>query len=113
MSFSEFSIVYITFPNEVEAKKLAKKLVQENLVNFANVMPLMQTYYREIKGAVELDAEVMVMAKIRTSQAEEIIGYISEQHPVNSAPEIYTVPISHMSSLLADNLKANLKSRKS
>lgn len=83
--------------------------MQEDLVNFANVMPLMQTYYREISGAVQLDAEVMVMAKIRTSQAAEIIGYIGEQHPYNTAPEIFAVPISHMSSLLEDNLKANLK----
>lgn len=83
--------------------------MEKNLANFANVMPLMQTYYREIGGAVELDPEVMVMAKIRTSQAQKIIEYIGEQHPYNSAPEILAVPISHMSSLLADNLKANLK----
>lgn len=85
--------------------------MKENLVNFANVMPLMQTYYREINGDVELDAEVMVMAKVRTCLAQEVIDYIGELHPYNSAPEILAVPISHMSSLLADNLKAILKKK--
>lgn len=70
-----------------------RKLVEEQLANFVNIMPAMLTLYRESKGKdVELDAEVMVIGKIRTKEASKIIDFVTVEHPYD-APEIFTVPV--------------------
>ena len=75
-------------------------MVEERLANFVNVIPSMVTLYREKDNPdIEMDAETMLMAKIRTKQATSIIDFVTKQHPYDVA-EIYTVPVSGRSQVL-------------
>ncbi|KAJ6216500.1 hypothetical protein RDWZM_007657 [Blomia tropicalis] len=105
----EFAMLYITFPNEMEAKKIAKQLVEQSMANFVNVMPVMSTFYRENNSQkIEVDTESLLMAKILSKKASSIIEHVTMNHPYELA-EIYAVPILQLNKPLTDCLKSNLK----
>lgn len=57
----------------------------------------------------QIDAEILMMAKIRSTLAKNILEMVDRLHPYD-LPEMYTVPIDQMNSTLRKYLDDNLAS---
>lgn len=55
----------------------------------------------------QIDAEILMMAKIRSTLAKNILEMVDRLHPYD-LPEMYTVPIDQMNSTLRKYLDDNL-----
>lgn len=87
------SIAYITFPDEIVAKKVSHDVVIKKLAACANIIPGITSIY-EWEGKINSDSEVLVMLKTRTSKVNELSKYIRENHPYSVA-EVISVPIEN------------------
>ncbi|XP_039221897.1 protein CutA isoform X2 [Crotalus tigris] len=85
------SAAFVTCPNETVAKDLARALVEQRLAACVNVLPGVTSIYRW-KGAVEEDAEVLLMIKTRSSRVSALAEYVRSVHPYEVA-EVIALPI--------------------
>ncbi|KAM3843754.1 protein CutA [Vipera latastei] len=85
------SAAFVTCPNQTVAKDLARALVEQRLAACVNVLPGVTSIYRW-KGAVEEDAEVLLMIKTRSSRVSALAEYVRSVHPYEVA-EVIAVPI--------------------
>jgi periplasmic divalent cation tolerance protein len=85
------AIVYTTIDNIQDARKIAKTLVEEQLVACVNVIPNIESIYRW-KGKVEEDNEFILIAKTVDDNIEKTIRRIKELHSYE-LPDIIVLPI--------------------
>ncbi|XP_015686851.1 protein CutA isoform X1 [Protobothrops mucrosquamatus] len=88
---NSLSAAFVTCPNETVAKDLARALVEQRLAACVNVLPGVTSIYRW-KGAVEEDAEVLLMIKTRSSRVSALAEYVRSVHPYEVA-EVIALPI--------------------
>jgi len=74
-----YSVVYSTAPTEEAAQIIAQTLVSEKLVACANLLPGVTSVY-QWEGAVQTDAEVVMIMKTRTELVDAVIERIKELH---------------------------------
>ncbi len=84
--------VFITAPNEEEAGKIAKILVEERLCACVNIIPGIRSIYRW-QGKVFDENEVMMIAKTSSAMAPVLVKRVKELHSYE-VPEIICLPIS-------------------
>lgn len=84
-------VVFITSPPE-EGLKLARALVAERLAACVQVIDRVTSVY-EWQGAVEEEAEALLVVKTTEGQVNELSRYLDEHHPYD-VPECVFVPIS-------------------
>jgi periplasmic divalent cation tolerance protein len=72
--------VYLTFPDEATAERLARALVERRLAACVNVLPGARSFYRW-RGAVHAEAEVLAVAKTSTPRLDALIAAVRELHP--------------------------------
>lgn len=72
--------VYLTFPDEVSAERLARVLVERRLAACVNLLPGARSFYRW-QGAVTTEAEVLAVAKTRAERLDALIAAVRELHP--------------------------------
>ena len=87
----EAIVVYITAPNEDEAAKIAKALVEERLAACVNIVRGIRSIYTW-QGKIEDDAEVLMIAKTRRNLFEPFKNRVKELHSY-TVPEIIALPI--------------------
>lgn len=91
-------IVIITCKNTEEATKIAKSLLEKKLVACDKILPPAHSMYLWPPGSgnIEEANEVMLMCKTLESKWE---GVEKEVHTLHSYqnPEIYALPVSHVS----------------
>jgi periplasmic divalent cation tolerance protein len=75
----EIVSVYATFGSEEEARRVARRLVDERLAACANVLAPCHSIYRW-QGKLEEAGEVPVIFKTRADAAERLIARIGELH---------------------------------
>lgn len=84
-------IVSTTLPNEADADRIARAVVEERLAACAQRQgPIQSTYHWQ--GTVEQSTEWYVHCKTAASRAEALIVRIRELHPYE-VPEIIATPI--------------------
>ena len=83
--------VYTTIDNIQDARKIAKTLVEEQLVACVNIMPNIESIYRW-RGKVEEDNEFILIAKTVDDNIEKTIRRIKELHSYE-LPDIIVLPI--------------------
>lgn len=76
--------VYITCPNEVEAKTLAKHLLNLRLIACANIFPIKSLYWWE--ESIKEDSEFALLCKTRKENYDEIKSEVEANHS-------YTTPL--------------------
>ena len=86
------SIIYSTTGDEKEARKIARKLVEEKLVACVNILPKIESIYRW-QGNIEEDSECILLAKTTDKNIERTIQRIKEIHSYD-VPDIVTIPIT-------------------
>nr|XP_002733889.2 PREDICTED: protein CutA homolog [Saccoglossus kowalevskii] len=81
------SAAFVTCPDLDVAKKLARGLLEKELVACVNVIPGITSMYRW-EGKIEEDNEVLLMIKTRTSKVPDVSTYVRENHPFDTAEVI-------------------------
>jgi periplasmic divalent cation tolerance protein len=86
----EVRVALITAPDPETATRIARALVEERLVACVNVVPGVRSIYRW-EGAVEEDAEVLLVVKTRADRTGELVDRVVELHPYD-LPEVVMLP---------------------
>ncbi len=84
-------IVFITAPNEDEAAKIAKSLVEAKLAACVNIIKNIRSIYIW-QGKIEDDTEVLMIAKTQEKLFNALSVKVQELHSY-TVPEIIAFPI--------------------
>lgn len=88
---SQFSLVFVTAPNAVTARRLARAALKARLVACANLVPAVESHYWW-KGKIAKSREVLVLFKTSRKRLRQLERLILEQHPYDT-PEFVSVPL--------------------
>ena len=86
-------VIFCAAPSIVEAKTIARFLVEERLAACVSLMPNVQSIYRW-QGQVEEAEEVLLIIKSRASLWEALRARVMALHPYD-VPELIAFPVSH------------------
>ena len=86
----EVRIAFITAPDLETATGIARALVEERLVACVNLVPGIRSIYRW-EGAVEEDAEVLLVVKTRSARCAALAARVQDLHPYD-VPEVIELP---------------------
>lgn len=84
-------VVYVTAPPE-EAPALARALVERRVAACVNLVPQVRSFYRW-QGAVQDDAEVLLVAKTTRGGFEALRAAVVELHSYD-VPEVIALPLA-------------------
>jgi periplasmic divalent cation tolerance protein len=87
----QYVAVYITAANRAEGTKIARALVQEEIVACVNIFDGITSVFRW-KGNIEEENECFLMAKTRFDRMGDVIERVKDLHSYD-VPEIIAVPI--------------------
>ena len=87
----EFIFIYITFPNEDEARKVSRYLIEKRLIACVNMHPISSLYWWE--GKIADEKEWVVIAKTRSENWETVNKKVEELHSYTT-PCITRIPVS-------------------
>ena len=85
------SIIYSTFGSIEDARRIARTLVEEQLVACVNIIPKVESYYRW-EGKIEDDEEAVILAKTVDKNVKKTIKRIKSLHSYE-LPDIIVLPI--------------------
>ncbi|MBD3670266.1 MAG: divalent-cation tolerance protein CutA [Gammaproteobacteria bacterium] len=88
---SHHQVCLCTCPDQATARKLAASLVEKRLAACVNILPAIESVYMW-KGAIETDAEMLLLIKTSQDKMADLQGHIVDEHPYE-LPEIIAVPI--------------------
>jgi len=77
--YKNLRLVYITTKDELEAKNIGRKLVEDHLAACVNILPGMRSFYRW-EGKVEESQECVLIAKTHYSRMKELTDAVQEMH---------------------------------
>lgn len=86
-----FRIVLSTAGSEEEGARIAKSLVERKLCACVNLAPGVRSFYRW-EGAVQDDAEVLLIMKTTQDKLEALSEHLAEIHSYD-VPEVLAIPI--------------------
>jgi len=87
----EALVVFITAPNEEEAAKIAKVLVEERLVGCVNIIKDIRSIY-SWQGKIEDERELLMILKTRHELFSSLKARVKELHSY-TVPEIIALPV--------------------
>lgn len=87
----DYFVVLITVPNEEEAVKISKTLVEEKLAGCINIIKNIRSIYFW-QGKIEDDSEVLMIIKTRSDLFEELEKRVKSMHSY-TVPEIIGIKI--------------------
>lgn len=88
---TEEIVIFITAPNEEEAAKIARSIVEARLAACANIIRNIRSIY-SWQGNIEDEAEVLMIVKTRRSLFNSLTARVREIHSYD-VPEIIALPI--------------------
>lgn len=88
---SQFSLVLVTAPNAVTARRLARAALTARLVACANLVPAIESHYWW-KGKLAKSREVLVLFKTSRKRLGQLERLILDLHPYET-PEFVAVPL--------------------
>jgi periplasmic divalent cation tolerance protein len=86
----EVRVALITAPDLETGAEIARALVEGRLAACVNLVPGVRSIYRW-EGAVQEDAEVLLVVKTRADRARELVDRVVEIHPYD-LPEVVMLP---------------------
>ena len=84
------SLVYMTVGNKAEAMAIGNELVSHRLAACVNIIDQMNSIYRW-DGEVQIDSEVVMIAKTTSSNVPELIEIVKANHS-SECPCIVSIP---------------------
>jgi len=88
---SDYRLLYVTVADPASGRRLAKRLVEENLAACAHLFPAGSSFYRW-EGNLMEESEMVVVAKTTADRATEAIDRIAEWHDYE-IPCVLSLPI--------------------
>ncbi len=88
---TERVLVISTVGRAEDAERIARELVEKSLVACVNILPGATSVYRW-KGAIERDAECVLLMKTRRERLAELKAALIAIHPYE-VPELIALPI--------------------
>ncbi len=92
MSQQPYQIVLTTCPDQPNAERIARALVEEGLAACVNILPAMHSIYKW-QGKIEYASEHLLLVKSLSKKFSSIRDRILDLHPYE-LPEIVAVPIA-------------------
>jgi len=89
---TDFVLVYVTTPDETEAARIGRAVVERRLAACANIIPLIRSVYRW-EGKMVEDGEALLLLKTRAAVLEQLMAAVRELHSY-SVPCITAVPLA-------------------
>lgn len=87
MEQPQFTVSYVTTPDEKTAKEIAHKLVQNKLAACVNILPQVTSIY-VWEEKVNEDSESMMIIKTTAEKTDALIKFVKENHPYSVAEVI-------------------------
>lgn len=88
---TDYRVVFITVPNDAQAERLTKILIEEKLAACVNqISGIQSTYWWE--GQIEKGTEHLLIVKTRAGLIEALISTIKTNHSY-SVPEVIALPV--------------------
>lgn len=84
-------VVFITAPNEDEAAKISKALVEARLAGCVNIIKNIRSIY-SWQGKIEDEREVLMIVKTQKPLFDSLMKKVKELHSYK-VPEIIALPI--------------------
>jgi len=84
-------VVFITAPNEDEAAKISKTLVEARLAGCVNIIKNIRSIYNW-QGKIEDEKEVLMILKTQKTLFDSLMKKVKELHSY-TVPEIIALPI--------------------
>ena len=100
-------VVFVTAPDDETPGIIARTLVEEGLVACVNIVPGVRSVYRW-EGAVQEDAEVMLILKTRADCCAAVAARVADLHPY-TLPEVIALPVSTGSDAYLDWVRTESK----
>ncbi|MFW7378030.1 MAG: divalent-cation tolerance protein CutA [Oligoflexus sp.] len=91
---SDMLLVYMTFDQIDEAKRLARALVENNLAACCNLIPGMQSIYHW-QGKIEEASEMILLAKTNQAGFPALKDYVVKHHSYE-CPCVMAIPVSEV-----------------
>ncbi|XP_043278950.1 protein CutA homolog isoform X2 [Venturia canescens] len=88
-----YSVAYVTVPDQEIGKKIAHGLVNKKLAACVNIIPQITSVY-EWKDEIHEDNELLLMIKTRTEVVDALTQYVKENHPYEVC-EVISLPIAN------------------
>lgn len=85
-------VVLVTAPDAETGAQLARQLVEEGLAACVNLVPGVRSIYRW-QGALQEDAEILLIAKTRAAQLDALTARVRALHPYE-LPEVIALPVA-------------------
>ncbi len=86
-------VTFITAPNEEEAVKIARSLVESRLAACVNIIKDVRSIYTW-QGRTEDDSEVLMIVKTQKHLFGELAARVKELHSYD-VPEVIALPVTH------------------
>ena len=88
---TEARVILVTFPSMEEGKRVARELLEKELVKCVNLIPGAESLY-VWEGKVQEDAEVVGVMKTVSGQVEALEEAFAKLHPYE-VPEFLVIPV--------------------
>jgi periplasmic divalent cation tolerance protein len=93
-------VVFCTVPSEDVGVRIARALLEENLVACVNMLPQVRSLYR-FNGNIEDERELLLVMKTRDDRYERLEERICELHPYEVC-EVLALPVTDGSKAYLD-----------
>ncbi len=107
MAGSDYIVVLITAPTMIDARRIARALVEERFAACVNLLPECQSVYRWEDDVVE-EAEAMMVVKTARELFPALAKRVAEIHPY-AVPEVVGLPLVEVAeryrNFLADGVR--------
>jgi periplasmic divalent cation tolerance protein len=87
----EYVVIFITAPDEEEAARIARTIVEERLAGCVNIIKGVRSIY-SWEGKVEDEDEVLMVVKTKKTLFSAVEKRVKELHSY-SVPEIISIPL--------------------
>jgi periplasmic divalent cation tolerance protein len=87
---NEHLVVLVTATSEVQARRIARRLLQSKLAACVNFVPVDSMFVW--KGEIQEEEEVLMIIKTRAEQFDDLANAVRAIH-ANDTPEIIGMPV--------------------
>jgi periplasmic divalent cation tolerance protein len=87
---AEHIVAYVTAASESQARRIARRLLQKELVACVNFVPVDSMFLW--KGDIQEEEEVLMILKTRVDKFDQVVDLVKSIHTYDT-PEIIALPI--------------------
>lgn len=91
-SISNFLLVFCTCPDQDEARRIARSVIERRLAACVNILPAVESIFRW-EGTIDSASESLLLIKTTAERFAELRDHIAELHSYD-VPEVIALPLT-------------------